>query len=67
MDYYLVCSVKKSLEALVFISIRPMSSVYSTKNVVKKLQKNWKKKVEIFLKIVIVLGKNRTKSGNRLI
>ena len=39
MDYYLVCSVKKLLDALVFIRISPKSSVYSTKNVVK----NWKK------------------------
>ena len=36
----------------------------------KEIEKNWKKKikswkkVDFFLKIVIILGKNRTKSGN---
>ena len=59
-----MCSVKKLLD--IFIRISPMSSVYSTKNVVtncKKFGKKLEKKVEIFFNFFIILGKTALNQG----
>ena len=58
MDYVLL-SVKKLIDTLVFVCISPMSPVYSTKNVAKNenFGKRLKKKLKISFKIVIFFEK----------
>ena len=53
-NYYFVLSVKNY----------PKITLEAWKKNWKKLRKKNEKKVDFFLKIVIIFGKNRTKSGN---